>query len=174
MDVALLALRMVIGLLFVGHGAQKLFGWFGGGGLSATGAFFEQAGLRPGKLHAAVGGSAEFFGGLALALGLLTPIAAMALIGVMSTAILAVHAANGIWNTKKGFEYNLVLITAMFAIAAMGAGEASLDDALGLDLAGLGWAFGALALGLLGGIAAATSGRVLARREGHGPHPSAA
>ncbi|MBV8958491.1 MAG: DoxX family membrane protein, partial [Actinobacteria bacterium] len=94
---ALLLLRVVVGLLFVGHGTQKLFGWFGGHGLEGTGQFFENLGLKPGIKHARAAGAAEAGGGALIALGLLTPAAAAALIGVMSTAIRTVHLKNGPW-----------------------------------------------------------------------------
>jgi putative oxidoreductase len=160
MNLALLVLRLVVGVLFMGHGAQKLFGWFGGGGIDGTASFFEQAGLRPGRLHAYAGGLGEFGGGLLLALGLLSPLAAAVLIGVMTAAILSVHLKNGIWATKQGYEYNLVLIAVAFAVAGLGAGKWSLDDALGLDDAGTVWALAALAAGLVGGLGAIASGRM--------------
>ena len=106
---ALLVLRLVVGLLFVGHGAQKLFGVFGGGGLEATAGMFDSIGLRPGWLHARAAGTAEFLGGALIALGLFTPFAAAALIAVMTAAMITVHARNGIWNTNQGYEFNLVL-----------------------------------------------------------------
>jgi putative oxidoreductase len=160
MNLGLLILRLVVGVLFVGHGAQKLFGAFGGGGIDGTASFFEQMGLRPGRLHAWFAGLAELGGGLLLALGLLSPFAAAALIGVMTAAIVTVHAKNGVWVTEQGFEYNLVLIAVAIAVAGVGAGAWSLDGALDLDLAGAGWAVGALAAGVLGGWAAVLSGRM--------------
>src|SRR5215211_369162 len=99
MDLALLVLRLVVGLAFAAHGAQKLFGVFGGHGIEGTAGFFEQIGLRPGKVHAWASGSAEFFGGLAIALGIVTPVAAAALIAVMTAAVLTVHVKNGFFNT---------------------------------------------------------------------------
>lgn len=160
MNLGLLVLRVVVGILFAGHGVQKLFGAFGGSGIDGTAAFFEKAGLRPGRLHAWSAGLAEFGGGLLLALGLFSPFAAAALIGVMTAAIVVVHARNGVWVTKNGFEYNLVLIAVVFSVAAVGPGAWSLDGALDLHLAGAGWALGALAAGLLGGGAAVLGGRM--------------
>jgi len=159
MDLALLVLRLVLGLTFAAHGAQKLFGAFGGHGIEGTAGFFEQIGLRPGKLHAWASGSAEFFGGFAIALGLVTPIAAAALIAVMTAAVLTVHIKNGFFVTNQGFEYNLALAAALFALAGIGAGGWSLDNALGIDMTGASWALGALGAGLLGGIGAVLSGR---------------
>src|ERR687887_982090 len=108
MDLALLVLRLVVGLTFAAHGAQKLFGAFGGHGIDGTAGFFEAIGLRPGRLHAWAAGSAEFFGGLLIALGLVTPFAAAALIAVMTAAIFSVHLRNGFFSTNNGYEYNLV------------------------------------------------------------------
>jgi putative oxidoreductase len=160
MELGLLVLRVVVGALFVGHGAQKLFGVFGGHGLIGTAGFFEQIGLRPSRLHALFAGIAEATGGLLLALGLVTPLAAVLLTAVMTAAIITVHVRNGVWVTENGFEYPLVLIAAVFALAAVGAGDWSLDNVLDLDVAGAGWALGALGLGLLGGIGAVLSGRL--------------
>jgi putative oxidoreductase len=169
MDLGLLALRLVVGFLFAGHGAQKLFGAFGGHGLAGTAQFFESTGLRPGTLHARAAGTAEFAGGLLLAAGLFTPFAAAAIIGVMTAAILTVHLKNGIWATAQGYEYNLVLIAAAFAVAAIGAGSASLDSDFGLDLAGAGWGIAALAAGVLGGLGAIAQGRAYTRRQDRHP-----
>jgi len=101
MDLGLLVLRAVVGLLFAGHGAQKLFGVFGGGGLEGTAGMFDNIGLRPGSVHARAAGSAEFMGGLLLAVGLFTPFAAAAVIAIMTVAVVTVHAPNGIWNTNR-------------------------------------------------------------------------
>jgi putative oxidoreductase len=168
MDLALLSLRLVVGLLFVGHGAQKLFGVFGGGGLEGTSGMFDNIGLRPGWLHARAAGTGEFLGGALIALGLFTPFAAAALIGVMIAAIATVHAKNGIWNTNQGYEFNLTLIAVVFALAGVGAGAWSLDNAFGFDLHGTVWALAALAAGVIGGAASVIAGRAAARHE---PHP---
>jgi putative oxidoreductase len=170
MDLALLMLRVVVGLLFVGHGSQKLFGAFGGAGLDGTAEMFEKIGLRPGRLHAPAAGVAEAGGGALLALGLLVPFAAAALIGTMTAAIITVHARNGLWVTERGFEYNLVLIAVAFAVTGAGPGAWSLDEVLSLSMSGTDWALAALAAGLLGGVAAVTVGR---RHATHTPptHP---
>ncbi len=176
MNIGLLVLRLVVGLGFAAHGSQKLFGSFGGQGIDGTAGFFDQIGLRPGRIHAWFAGAAELFGGLAIAFGLLTPFAAAALIGVMTAAVLSVHSKNGFFNTDKGYEYNLLLAAAAFALAGVGAGQWSLDSALGLDVAGAGWAIAALAVGVLGGIGAVASGRAASRERGaheHG-HPTPA
>jgi putative oxidoreductase len=158
-NLALLVLRLVVGLLFAGHGAQKLFGAFGGAGIDGTAASFGQIGLRPARVQATAAGCAELGGGLLLALGLLAPLAAATITAVMVTAILTVHARNGIWNTEKGFEYNLVLIAVAFAVVGAGPGAWSLDGALGLGLGGTGWALAALAAGLAGSIGTVLVGR---------------
>jgi putative oxidoreductase len=173
MDLGLLILRVIPGLLFAGHGAQKLFGVFGGGGLEGTAGMFDNIGLRPGGLNARAAGTAEFLGGLLIALGLFTPFAGAALIAVMTAAVITVHAPNGVWNTNKGYEYNLVLVSAMFALAAIGAGAWSLDNAFGFDLHGVGWALGALAVGLIGGVGAVLSGHQAARFRERGAKPHA-
>jgi putative oxidoreductase len=160
MELGLLVLRVVVGLLFMGHGAQKLFGMFGGHGLQGTAGFFEQGlGLRPGKLHASGAGAAEFFGGLLLALGLFTPFAAAALIGTMTVAIATVHWTKGVWSTEGGYEYNAVLMAVAFAVTAVGPGNWSLDHAFGFDLNGTGWALAALGAGLVGGFVMLTAGK---------------
>lgn len=165
MHLGLLILRLVVGLLFVGHGAQKLFGIWGGHGLAGTAGFFDSIGLKPGRLHAAAAGVLEFAGGLLLALGLFTPFAAAALIAVMTAAVLSVHLPKGIWSTSGGYEYNLVLASVAFALAAIGAGNWSLDHALSLNIHGVLWAVGALVVGAIGGAAAVASGRSQSRRE---------
>src|SRR3954465_4863359 len=110
MDLGRTALRFVIGPLFVGHGTQKLFGWFGGHGPDGTGGFFESLGLRPGKRHAIAAGAAEAGGGGLPPTGLAPPVAGAALTGTMTTAIRHVHAEKGPWSTNGGWEYNGVII----------------------------------------------------------------
>jgi len=150
---ARLILRVVLGGLFIGHGLQKLRGWFGGYGIEGTGQFFESIGLRPGKKHATAAGAAETAGGALLAAGLLTPAASAALIGVMATAVKTVHLEKGPWVSDGGWEYNAVIIAALVALTEAGPGDSSLDNARGLNLSGPFWAFAALAAGL-GGAAA--------------------
>lgn len=159
MDLALLVLRLVVGLFFVGHGAQKLWGSFGGHGPHGTAQFFESLGIRPGMRNALAAGWSEFLGGALLALGLLSPIGALLIISVMTVAVLSVHAKNGPWVTDSGYEYNAVLVAASFVMAA-NPGSWSLDAALGLDsIHGTAFAIGALVLGVLGGFLALTVGR---------------
>jgi putative oxidoreductase len=151
-NAALLILRLVVGGLLAGHGAQKLFGWFGGHGPRNTGGFFESIGFRPGLPFALLAGASELFGGLLLAAGLFVPAAALLFAGVMTSAIAAVHWRNGIWNQNSGIEFPLVLATTAFAVAAIGPGRYSFDQALGIDWHGLWWALGAVGLGALGGL----------------------
>ncbi len=104
MTLGIAALRGVIGPLFVGHGAQKLFGAFGGHGLDGTGGYFEQLGLRPGRRHATAAGAAELAGGALLTLGALTPVATTLISSTMITAVRTAHAKNCPWDTEGGFE----------------------------------------------------------------------
>jgi putative oxidoreductase len=150
---ARLILRTLVGVLFMGHGLQKLRGWFGGYGIEGTGQFFESIGLRPGKRHATAAGVAETAGGAMLTLGLLTPVSAAALIGTMATAVKTVHMEKGPWVSDGGWEYNAVIIASLVALTETGPGAISLDRKLGTELSGPFWAFAALAAGL-GGAAA--------------------
>jgi putative oxidoreductase len=144
-DLGLLLLRVLVGVTFSLHGFQKLFGWFSGGGLDGTARWFASLGFGDGRAAALMAGSSEIAGGLGLAAGLLTPLAAAAMIGVMTVAALVNHADNGFWSAKKGWELNGYLIVVAAAVAVTGPGAYSLDAALGLDrLAGPG--VGALAL----------------------------
>jgi putative oxidoreductase len=161
MDIALFVLRVVVGLFFAGHGAQKLFGSFGGHGIAGTAGFFESLGMRPGRRNAIAAGGAELAAGILLILGLLTPLAAAMVIAVMTVAILTVHAKAGPWVTEGGYEYNATLIAVAFALAGAGPGEFSLDNAIGWmpDITGTGWAFAALGAGILGALGALLSSR---------------
>jgi putative oxidoreductase len=151
MNVGRLLLRGVVGPLFVGHGTQKLFGWFDGHGPDGTGGFFESIGLRPGKRHATAAGLSETLGGVLLTLGALTPVAQTLITGTMVTAIRKVHAQNGPWVTANGFEYNLTLIALTAALTETGPGSPSVDAGLfGDSLKGKGWALAALAAGVAG------------------------
>lgn len=122
-----LALRVPVGLIFFAHGAQKLFAWFGGYGLEGTGQFMASQGLEPGYLMALLAGSAEFFGGLALIVGLLVRPAAVALAFTMLIAAIVVHGANGFFMSADGYEYALALASASVALVFLGAGNLSLD-----------------------------------------------
>lgn len=151
MSIGLLILRLVVGLSLAAHGAQKLFGWFGGHGLAGTGKFLEQLGFRPGRAHAVQAGIAEAVGGLFLAAGLLTPFAAAAVVAVMLVAAVSVHVKNGFFAQGGGYEYTLVLGAAALALAFTGPGAVSVDQALGLSWSSALWGPVALAAGLVGG-----------------------
>jgi putative oxidoreductase len=159
MEAGLLLIRVVLGAIMAAHGAQKLFGWFGGHGLSGTGSGLESMGLRPGRVYAAVNGVAEFGGGTLIALGLLTPLGGAAVAGVMFVAIATVHWTNGFFNMRGGYEFNLLIIATAIALAFTGPGQISIDNLAGWTLAGPAWGLGAL------GISAAAAGSVLALRK---------
>ena len=127
---AALALRLPVGVIFAAHGAQKLFGWFGGYGLEGTGQFFGPIGLTPGYLMALLAGLVEFFGGLALVLGILVRPAAAALAGAMLIAVFAVHWSKGFFASNGGYEYALALLAASVALVLSGAGRFSVDRSL--------------------------------------------
>ena len=129
-DIALLVLRLVLGGVFVAHGAQKLFGSFGGPGIEGTAGFHEQLGIKPAKPMAILAGLAEFVGGMLVAAGFLTPFAALALIVVMIVAIVTVHLKNGFFAASGGYEFNLVLIAVAVALILTGSGAYGLDAAL--------------------------------------------
>jgi putative oxidoreductase len=120
-------LRVVTGLTFMAHGSQKLFGWFGGYGLAGVAQWMESIGITPGYLMATLAGSAEFFGGLALVVGLLVRPAAISLLIAMLVAIVTVHWANGFFITESGFEYAMILALISVVILIEGAGKLSLD-----------------------------------------------
>ena len=125
-----LALRVPVGIIFAAHGAQKLFGWFGGYGLDGTGQWMDSIGLSPGYLMALLAGSAEFFGGLALIIGLLVRPASAALAFAMLVAIFSVHFQNGLFMSNNGYEFGLALLAASVSLLFTGAGRASVDRLL--------------------------------------------
>ncbi|MFI9604496.1 DoxX family protein [Streptomyces sp. NPDC052043] len=153
-DCGLLLIRLTFGLLMAGHGAQKVFGLFGGRGLTATGQGFAALGYRPGRLFAAIGGLSEFLGGLGLACGLLIPLAAAALIGVMINAMATVTGAHGLWEAEGGVEYNVCIAVVALGIAALGPGRLAVDRFFRWGSGG--WREAAVALGLGGAAAAIT------------------
>ncbi len=161
MKIGRLLLRLTLGGFFIGHGTQKLFGWFGGHGPEGTAQFFEQLGLRPGRHHALAAGAAETGGGALMVAGLATPLAASTLTATMLTAINRVHLKNGPWVSNGGYEYNAVVIAAVLALAEVGPGPFSIDSALGDKLHGPGWALAAL----LGGIAGAAGAHLYAESQ---------
>ena len=161
MEGGLLLIRVVLGSIMAAHGAQKLFGWFGGYGVAGTGGWLESMGFKPARLHAAIVGFAEFGGGMLLAVGLLTPLGAAAVAGVMLVAIATVHWSNGFFNASGGYEFNLLIATTAIALAFTGPGEISIDHLTGWTLAGPAWGFAALAVSA----AAATSVLALRTRQ---------
>ena len=151
--------RTVIGGLFVGHGTQKLMGWFGGPGLEGTEGMMKALEMHPPRRNALAAGVAETAGGALLTVGLATPLACSALIGTMITAIRKVHWSKGPWVSGGGYEYNLVLIAALLALAEEKPGDISLDSAFGVDLEGFQWSLAALALGAAASEASVWLGR---------------
>ncbi|MEL0639969.1 DoxX family protein [Pseudoalteromonas aliena] len=133
--VAALILRVPAGLILAAHGAQKLFAWFGGYGLEGTGQWMASIGLEPGYWLAMMAGSAEFFGGIALAIGLLTRPAAVVAGFTMLIAIFSVHISNGLFMANNGYEYALTLLVVTVVLAIQGAGSFSLDNVLAKKLA---------------------------------------
>jgi putative oxidoreductase len=162
----ILVLRVIVGLLFIGHGTQKLFGWFGGGGIAGTTKMQEKLRVAPAELWAWVAGLSETFGGIGLLFGLLTPIAAALIIGVMLMAIIKVHWKNGIWNTNRGFELNLVYLTIAAVVGFAGPGIYSLDAALGIVYPILTTFLIAFAVVVLGVILGLVSPDIVARTPG--------
>ena len=130
-----LAVRVPVGIIFAAHGAQKLFGWFGGYGLAGTGQFMESIGLSPGTLMAALAGGAEFFGGLALLVGLAVRPASVVLAFTMLIAIFSAHISKGLFLANGGYEYALALLAVTVGLAISGAGRASIDAVLGREAA---------------------------------------
>ena len=161
MEYGLLLLRLAVGLLFVGHGTQKLFGWFGGGGPKGTAAFFGSVGYRAPALTAIVVGLAETGGGLLLATGLLTPLASFLLATVMLNAIAVVVFPKGFLG---GWEFEFTLLSVAIALTATGPGEISLDDAIGWadDITGLEGASLTLAAAIVATLITTTLGRARA------------
>ncbi len=153
MRLGLALLQVVLGVLFVGHGAQKLWGKFGGHGPAGTGMFFESLGLKPGKPMALAAGASEAGGGALLTLGLATPLGSMLISSTMITAPLKAHRQQGVWLTGGGYEYNLLILAAAFVLADLGPGAMSLDEALGIETKGPAWALGQLALAAAGAAA---------------------
>ena len=151
METGLLLLRLAVGLTIAAHGAQKLFGWFGGG-LDAAGQALAMFGFQPGRRHALMAGLAEAGGGLSVALGFLTPVGAALVFLVMLVATVSVHLKHGFFNTSGGYEYNLVLGVAGLTLAFTGPGALSLDAMLGLSVSGALCGMAAFFVGSAGGL----------------------
>jgi putative oxidoreductase len=172
MDLGMLLLRLVAGGLMIGHGTQKLFGWFGGHGVRGTAGWLESMGFRPSAPLAVATGTAEAVGGALLLTGFLTPLGAAAVAGVLFTAIVSVHWSHGMWNQNGGAEHPLMVATAALVTTFVGPGRYSIDAAIGLDLAGSAWALGALALAAVMAGVTLLSRSVLARRAASGEDAS--
>ena len=169
MATALLLARLLLGGALFAHGAQKLFGWFGGYGVKGTGGFMETLGFRPGALFAIGAGLGEAGGGLLTAFGLGGPIGPALIIMVMIVAILTVHAPKGFWNTNGGYELNTMNIAAALTLAFVGFGAYSLDAVLGIaDV----WSDASRWI-VLGVAILLALGNVAARRTAPGPQPTA-
>lgn len=151
MEVGLLLLRLAVGLSLAAHGTQKMFGWFGGPGLNATGQFFTVLGFPPGRRHALMAALGETVGGVLLAVGLATPAAAAIVISLMLVAIVTVHLSKGFFAQNGGYEYPFVLAIAAMALAFTGPGSLSLDAMVGFERSGALWGIAALLAGLVGG-----------------------
>ncbi len=167
MDLGLFILGAVFGLTLTAHSVQKLFGWLGRPGIAGTAQMLEQPGFRPPRRPAVVAGLVEGGAGLALAVGLLTPLAAAAFISVMFVAAVSVHLPKGFFNQNGGFEYTRALATGALAVAFTGPGAISADALLGIDWSGPIWGLAALAIGLVG------SGTQLLSRRSELPNASA-
>ncbi len=153
MSYGLLLLRVVVGLVFFAHGTQKLFGWWGGYGLKGTAGWLGSVGFRPPALMALLVALSES-AGLLLALGIVTPLAAVLVASTMVVAVGAVHWKAGFFSTNGGYEFNLVLWAGAIAVAATGPGRFSLDHAFHWDdnISGGRWGLGALVLSVAGGL----------------------
>ncbi len=133
-SIGLLLLRLTLGLVFILHGAQKLFSAFGGHGLTGSAQFMNTLRLRPAKFWATAAALGEFLGGILLVVGLFTPLAALLIIAVMLVAIMKVHIHKGFWNSQGGYEYNLVLAAIAVVLGLTGAGAYSLDTVFALGM----------------------------------------
>jgi putative oxidoreductase len=152
MDAGLLVVRVVVGLLMAAHGAQKLFGWFGGYGLTGTGQFFEGLGFKPGRFFAALASGAEVLGGLLIALGFFGPVGPAIVLSVMIVGAVTVHWNNGVFAQNSGIEVPLLYATVSVALALAGYGWYSADTLFGLTslwTPAVNWA--ALLVGIVGG-----------------------
>ena len=132
--IGLLILRLIVGLTVAAHGAQKLFGWFAGPRLSGFGGMLQKMGVWPAPVLALLTGLGEFLGGLGIAAGLLTPLAGLAVAGVMAVAIVMVHWSKGFWNRAGGLEFPLVILGAALGVSLAGPGAYSLDRLFGIAL----------------------------------------
>jgi putative oxidoreductase len=168
MELGLLIIRLAVGGLLAAHGAQKLFGWFGGHGLRGTGGFMEQLNMRPGRHMAFAAGASEFFGGLLLATGFLTPLAAVLIGSTMLVASRTAHAGKGPFASNGGWELPLINGIIAIGLAFNGAGQWSLDHTIGINDAGFWWGIGAAAVAIIGALGAIGVGRSELGHRTHG------
>jgi putative oxidoreductase len=159
MELGLFIIHVVVGALVAAHGTQKLFGWFGGHGPARTAASMESLGLRPGSRMAAGAGTAELVGGLMLAFGFLTPVAAVLVTAVMLVAARTAHAGKGPWISNGGWEHVLVIAVVAVGLAFNGAGSWSVDAGIGWDVSGFWWGLAAAVVALVGATGALAAGR---------------
>jgi putative oxidoreductase len=157
MDLGILVIRLMVGLTIAAHGSQKLFGWWGGPGVEGFHGWLSGMNLKPARLWTYVAALAEFAGGLGVALGVLTPIAAMAVLGAMLTAVLTVHLAKGFFNQNGGFEFPAVVGATMIGLALTGPGTFSVDQLLRVNLPEPATFVVALVLAVLGVLVAVES-----------------
>jgi putative oxidoreductase len=170
-DLGLLLLRLGVGLTFAAHGAQKAFGWWNGPGFAGWQSVVERMGFRPVPLFAAVSVAAELGGGLALALGVLTPFAAAILVAQSIVIIFKAHLPRGFWNRDNGFEFPLALAAGAAAVGLIGPGAYSVDAAVGFALADA-ERLALVVLGILGGAVALAISAVVTRSNEHGATPA--
>jgi putative oxidoreductase len=163
-DLGLLILRVVLGLVFVGHGSQKLFGWFGGSGLKGTSGWIGMMGFRPAWFWGLMAALAEFGGGTLLLLGLFSPLGSLGIIAAMLVAIIKVHWSKGFWNTKGGIEFPLVNLTAALVLGLTGPGAYAVDSVMSAKLPEPVSLIVGLAVVILGVIAALLSQTLLSAR----------
>ena len=173
MELGPLLIRLAVGGTVAAHGLQKVLDpRRGGHGIDATAGFLDRLGFRPARAHAWLLAVAELAGGLGLAVGLLTAVAAAAVIGVMVAAIAAVHLDHGFFTQDGGIEFPMVLGVGAAAVAIIGPGDWSLDHALGVALTGDGWAAAAVLLGVGAGFLTVAARRLSALGAGRGPRPA--
>jgi len=132
-SLALLVLRVAFGLIVAAHGAQKVFGWWGGSGFAGWTGALKSMRIRPAMPFAVASAASELLGGLALAVGFLTPLVAFGIIATQLVAITLIHIPQGFWTSKGGYEFNLAIVAAMFAVAIAGPGAYSLDGLFGIN-----------------------------------------
>jgi putative oxidoreductase len=177
MELGIFIIRLVVGGLLIGHGTQKLFGWFGGHGPEGTGGFMETLGMRPGRVMGLAAGVNESLGGTLLVLGLLTPLAATLIASTMFVAALTAHRGKGVFAQNGGYELPLINGAVAIGLAFDSAGRWSLDNAIGWDVSGVAWGTGALAVAVIGGLGTIQIGRRRGRpvpADVHGGTPTAA